>query len=537
MNQRQLRFAKRMFREPNLPSDLAYQLQEKLQGLRSSVKTDYLKAEVFSKFVSDETDPPNVTRQRAINKWLSAERDNEATTDRLILTPEEYQILPRVSIKSFMEFCTSTIVDIIGESPPVDALIGSFSGGSSTSRSRTYSQPANKFYGKAHVTERCLEYFTDIVVNEVPGWINAQTSSNIQIELVPGNVMFTVPKKTDIDRVACKEPDLNMFIQKGIGKHFRACLRRTGINLNDQSINRSLALRGSIDGSLATLDLSSASDSVTTELVFQMLPVTWFTLLDAVRCQVTIIDGEEHRNHMFSSMGNGFTFELESLLFYVLARATAYFTGTRGVVSVYGDDIIIPTEIASLLTSVLRHFGFQVNPDKSHADGPFRESCGGHYWNGVDITPFYVRKPLRKIADLIDVANKLRHWGDLRIGSELFSSVIDEEVEQIWLWLKGFVPRTLWGGVDHTFKFQLVSHDTPSHRLYEVMKKKTTGNGGYPHWLNATWARTGLNEHVETSVSSISTNLHRLVPVLNKTVPRLEALFIHELERYMTEKT
>jgi hypothetical protein len=432
---------------------------------------------------------------------------------------------------SFLEKVRSIIVDIIGECPPVEALIGSFSGGASTSRSRTYSQPANKFFGKAHVTERCLDYFKDLVP-EVPGWINAQTSSKIHIEIVPGNVMFTVPKKTDIDRVACKEPDYNMFIQKGVGNHFRSSLRRIGINLNDQSINRSLARVGSTDGSLATLDLSSASDSVTTELVFQLLPVTWFTFLDAVRCQVTVLDdGEEHRNCMFSSMGNGFTFELESLIFYALARATSYFTGTRGVVSVYGDDIIVPTRMAVDVIRVLSYMGFQVNPDKSHVDGPFRESCGGHYWNGVDITPFYVKKPITKLVDVIDVANKLRFWGDLKIGSERFSSVIDDEVEAIWLWLKGFVPMTLWGGADYTFKFQLVSYDTPSHRLYEVMKKKTTGDGGYPHWLNATWARTELREHVETSSSSSSTNLYRLVSVRDKTVPRLEALFIHEFER------
>jgi len=531
MNHHRPRSAKRMFREPELPLDLTLLLKEKLSQLPSSVKTDYLNSEVFSKFVSEDTDPPEVRKQRAINKWLAAERDNEATTDRLLTTHAEYNILPRVPFSSFVEKCRSTIVEIIGETPPVDALIGSFSGGSSTSRSRAFSHPANKYHGKAHVTERCLELFTDVIVGEVPGWINAQTSLNLAVEVVPGNVMFTVPKKTDIDRCACKEPDLNMFVQKGIGSYLRKCLLRSGINLNDQSINRSLACKGSQDGSLATLDLSSASDSVTTELVYMLLPMTWFTLLDSVRSHVTIIDGEEHRNHMFSSMGNGFTFELESLLFYVISRTVTYFRGTRGVVSVYGDDIIVPSAAAHYVSFALSHFGFQVNPDKSHTEGPFRESCGGHYWNGVDITPFYVRKPINHIADLIDIANKLRHWGDLRIGTELFSSVIDPAIEEIWLWLKGFVPNILWGGADCTFKYQLVSLDSPKSRLHEKTDRKTSGYGGYPQWLNATWARSGLSEAVQTSSRTTSRGSLELLPVLNTTVPRLEALFIHELER------
>jgi len=185
-----------------------------------------------------------------------------------------------------------------------------------------------------------------------------------------------------------------MFIQKGIGNYFRKCLRTHNINLNDQSINRSLAREGSITGKLATLDLSSASDSVSMGLVALLLPECWCTLLDSVRSPVTIIDGDEHLNHMYSSMGNGFTFELESLLFFAITKACCYFRGSRGVVSVYGDDIICPTDVVPELTYALSFFGFSVNSEKSYDSGPFRESCGGHYYDGFDITPFYIRKPI-----------------------------------------------------------------------------------------------------------------------------------------------
>jgi len=358
----------------------------------------------------------------------------------------------------------------------------------------------------------------------MPGWLGVGDA--LDIEIVPGNVLFTVPKKTDIDRVACKEPDLNMFIQKGIGSYFRKSLRRIGINLNDQSINRSLARVGSITGELATLDLSSASDSVSESLVALLLPEIWFTLLDAVRCQVTIIDGEEHRNHMFSSMGNGFTFELESLLFYTLARATAFFTGTRGRISVYGDDIICPTDMSSSLIWVLQYFGFSINPEKSFVEGPFRESCGGHYHNGLDITPFYIRKPIQTMEDLIDVANKLREWSEVDgVGC------LDPETEEIWFWLKSFIPNELWGGSDTQFKYQLVSPDTSCMRLAETNDTIDAGLGGYYHWLNATWDRTYLNDGVSTSSFSRSRNKLRVRRVRIPTVPRLRALFHREILR------
>jgi len=285
-----------------------------------------------------------------------------------------------------------------------------------------------------------------------------------------------------------------------------------------------LARIGSIDSSLATLDLSSASDSVSTGLVAEMLPVCWHTLLDSVRSPVTLIDGEEHVNQMFSSMGNGFTFELESLLFYVLTRATCYFRGIRGIVSVYGDDIICPSAVVPDLEWVLQFYGFQVNPDKSFSTGSFRESCGGHYDNGVDITPFYIKAPISSLPDLIDVANKLRKWAEIP-----GLCVLDPEVEDIWLWLKSFVPDVLWGGVDTSFKYQLVSYDRPKLRISEETKRRSTGAGGYLHWLNTTWEREAVNEGVSTSTLTTSQNRYRFRPVSPSVTRTLEHLFSHEI--------
>jgi hypothetical protein len=364
----------------------------------------------------------------------------------------------------------------------------------------------------------------------MPGWLLDETAVLEKI-VVPGNVMFTVPKKTDIDRVACKEPDLNMFIQKGIGNHISDCLLRVGINLNDQSINRSLARVGSITQELVTFDLSSASDSVTTDLVWLLLPECWYTLLDSVRSPVTIIDGEEHRNHMFSSMGNGFTFELESLIFLALTQAICYFRGARGVVSVYGDDIICPKGISTYLPYVFQYVGFSVNLEKSCTEGDFRESCGGHYKNGVDITPFYVKAPLSTLVDVIHVANKLREWA----GVDGYR-ILDPEVYDIWVWLRSFIPKRFWGGWDTSYKYQLVTYLTVPPKggfvkLFEESDKRTNGAGGYFHWLNATWDRREQTDGVITSSRTVSRNSFRVRRSRRpSTVAPLSSIFYQELD-------
>ncbi len=506
-----------------MPDGLTEELIRRINDLPDDRKTAYLKSEILSKFVSSDTDAPETRKARAINKWLATERNNEATNDRLFLTPREHSLVPGVSFGRFVDFCQSLIISVIGETAPLEALIGSFSGGASTSRPRTESHPAGKYLGKADATQRCLELFEDLLSDEMDGWL--RDGDIIQPNIVPGNVMFTVPKKTDIDRVCCKEPDLNMFIQKGIGNFLRRKLRsEIGINLNDQSINRSLAREGSITDRLATFDLSSASDSISSELVSLLIPECWFTLLDSVRSPVTIIDGEEHRNHMFSSMGNGFTFELQSLLFWAMTKTICYLTGTRGRVSIYGDDIICPSDISAQLPVIFEYFGFAINLDKSFYEGDFRESCGGHYSDGYDITPFYVNRPIAKLTDIIEIANKLRQWADIKNGF----SMLDPCVYDTWLWLKNFVPPRLWGGDDTNSIYQLVSPDEGGFRLVEETVKKQTGEGGYYHWLNATWDRTGPSDGIQMSQRSVTRNRFRLRPVRRTEVTRLQKLFYQE---------
>jgi hypothetical protein len=109
-------------------------------------------------------------------------------------------------------------------------------------------------------------------------------------------------------------------------------------------------------------------------------------MLNAWRSSSWKYDELSGHYHKFSSMGNGCTFGLESLIFAAAARAV----GSRDF-CVYGDDIIIETELYEPLVTLLSALGFTTNSEKSFNQGPFRESCGVDAYLGTDITPFYVR--------------------------------------------------------------------------------------------------------------------------------------------------
>lgn len=207
-----------------------------------------------------------------------------------------------------------------------------------------------------------------------------------RLEFVRASRFSTVPKSWKTDRPICVEPILNTFLQKGIGSHIRDRLRCFGINLNDQSINRNAALSGSRSGKLATIDLSMASDLIAYNVVMDLLPFPWFDLLDKARTPFVEMGGSFIELEKFSAMGNGYTFELESLIFFALLKVVV---PPGHFVSVYGDDLICPAEYYDQVTDALRLLGFIPNDEKSFKEGPFRESCGGDYLGGVSVRPIF----------------------------------------------------------------------------------------------------------------------------------------------------
>ena len=451
---------------------------------RTDFASTYLTAEYHSKYCDESVVPGPVRRDAAIRKFLECEERNAITNLVLERIDPGFNILPRVSFVSFLRFARRLIRDILGPLSD-EVVLGEFSGGASTSRPRTRSHPALKFTGEVDITEEAWP-FVDLIHRQAP--LLRQHGAFTSFREVRGSVLFTVPKKTDIDRCACKEPDVNMFLQKGVGRHIRRRLLRYNINLNDQRINRGLAQDGSRYDNLATLDLSSASDTISQAAVSMLLPPIWFEYLNSIRSKDVEIDGELHRLEMFSSMGNGFTFELETLIFFALMRTVAYFEGVPGVVSIYGDDIVIPSGIGDLASFVLGTFGFRVNEDKSFISGPFRESCGGHYYNGFDVTPFYLKRAATHMTDVIRVANQLRRWA---FADPSRQYEVPEAFQQ-WRVLADLVPKVLWGGYDYSVDTKLVSPPVNDSRVLQriTVDRKLDETGRYLHWHSSNWNRT-----------------------------------------------
>jgi hypothetical protein len=134
-------------------------------------------------------------------------------------------------------------------------------------------------------------------------------------------------------------------------------------------------------------------------------------------------------------MGNGFTFELETLIFWGLTKALAELTGDEEHrISVYGDDIICGRKTALAVMQFFPLIGFTINRKKSFLDGPFRESCGKHYFNGSDVTPFYVRKPMDTILRMYWAANSVRKYSKLLWG-------LDPRWKPVYDFVVGSIPR------------------------------------------------------------------------------------------------
>lgn len=247
--------------------------------------------------------------------------------------------------------------------------------------------------------------------------------------LVDSCKITTVPKNAKTDRVIAVEPRGNGFLQKGFGAFIRQRLRKVGIDLDNQGDNQFYASRAHKLG-LATLDLRAASDTLSTGLVYHLLPYDWASAMDACRSRMAVMpDKSEIVLEKFSSMGNGFTFELETLVFWAIAQSTADYFGSKGVVSVYGDDIIVPSVIATDVSLALQFCGFSLNDEKSFFEGPFFESCGRHYFNGVDVTPAYQKEPLISDLSHIRCGNRLIRLA-FRLGQQ---RRLDIRIKPAWL--------------------------------------------------------------------------------------------------------
>jgi hypothetical protein len=208
-----------------------------------------------------------------------------------------------------------------------------------------------------------------------------------------------VPKSWKAARIIAPDTILGGFLSRGLGAVIRKQLEeKTHIDLaKQQERHRRWARWASITGLYSTIDMSKASDSFVWRHIELLVPEDWHWPLKVVRTPRCNVDGDVIELTSFMLMGSGHTFPLQTLLFYCLAEATRTLLKSSGRVSVYGDDIMLPTNVSKPFIVVMSELGFTINSEKSFFDEPdlerpshtfFRESCGGDYKGGVDVRPY-----------------------------------------------------------------------------------------------------------------------------------------------------
>lgn len=256
---------------------------------------------------------------------------------------------------------------------------------------------------------------------------NCRSQLSGPVDLVTGSKLSTVPKNAEISRTICTEPLLNMMFQKGIGAIFTKLLqRRYGICYSGREDyplqpekNGELARLGSLTGMFSTIDLSSASDSISNALISFLFPKEVVGWLKLTRSPLTLLpNGSEVDLHMIASMGNGYTFPLQTYIFASIVRSVyelldipiEYPRGNSlGNFGVFGDDIIVHTKATNLVLEVLNVLGFTPNHEKTFTNGNFRESCGYDYHSGVNVRPVYLKK-FTTLQDKFSLLNRLMDW-------------------------------------------------------------------------------------------------------------------------------
>lgn len=272
--------------------------------------------------------------------------------------------------------------------------------------------------------------------------------------------LISVPKNSTSVRLITVEPCLKQFIQGGLNTILRKFIRGHSIynrclNLTDQSKSQDYALKGSISRDYATIDLSSASDTIDSELVHRTFAKNEDFLRDLIfvsRTPYVNVSGKNVLMKKFAGMGNATTFPVMSIIFSnIIFGAMFDMDGKQpsrrkmqhyaSLFQVYGDDIAIPAKYCSKVMEWLVAFGFKPNVNKSFSEGYFRESCGLDSYKGVNVTPIYVRvwpEDLKKtdassLASLVATSNQF--WFDCNYG---VSNVIKRYVEEVF----GKLPHT-----------------------------------------------------------------------------------------------
>lgn len=352
--------------------------------------------------------------------------------DRLAWSPEDERI------GAFLHQVRKEAVSLIGYFPPSNPQGRHGPGATFLDRGKRSTVP-HKMSSKPTLTRAALPHLFPWCGT---AWAKACAAAGKDPIVVKGNRFTTVPKDCKKDRGIAVEPSINLFYQLGVGRALRARLKSSGLDLQHaQDVHRRVACEASKEGYLCTEDLSNASDTICTNLVKLVLPEPWYDLLWSLRSPYTRVDGKWLKLEKFSSMGNGYTFELETVVFTAVISAVMRTLGTDPVIGtnlfVYGDDIIFPAHLSSEVNAAMAYLGMTVNEAKSFVSGPFRESCGGDFFEGTDVRPYFLKETPSEPQELIALANGIRAMGTKS------SQTLDPRFRRAWFRVLDAIPSRI----------------------------------------------------------------------------------------------
>lgn len=398
-------------------------------------------------------------RGAALEAFLQSETDcceANVRLDKFLHKPflmEESEI----RIGEVLSLIRKNIKRILGPFP--SWINGRFGPGATTSDPVNASSHIHKLCACPEVTAGAYPLLAMVEDEAWFRYVRSHPSVPYYPRIVRYNRFTTVRKDASKHRGICIEPSLNVYLQLGVLDILRECLKVNGIDLEiGQQLHRELARRGSLTNEVATVDLVGASDRNALILLSLLFPELWADLFRSLRSTHSMYkdsDGNEHIRmlHKISSQGCGFTFDLETIIFFAVGLTSLQLLGiTPDVgenISVYGDDIIIDTQAARLCCSILEYLGHKVNEEKSFLDGPFRESCGGDFFEGHDVRPLFI-KEVPNFDDPLQVFPLLNQLS--AVGMRMYDGVF-EASPYYKAWLNVFyrlpkVLRSLQGPVE-----------------------------------------------------------------------------------------
>jgi len=324
--------------------------------------------------------------------------------------------------------------------------------------------------------------------------------------------LICVPKTAKAPRLIAAEPTAHQYCQQLVWTFLR---NRVGdlfqgsfINFRRQDLSSKLVIKASRDRSLATVDLSSASDRLTcwtVERAFRRNPSLLHALHAArtryIRDNISDVPGFLNLRK-FASQGSAVTFPVQSIVFLMLALGVsirgpinwASIWALSNQVRVFGDDIILPTRGYAPLLAIMETLQLKVNASKSYVTGFFRESCGSDAYQGDDVTPV---KPKTVMADapaaiqsVIDTSNNLFQKGFWNASDKLLHLLpphIRCGLRVVGPNAVGFSGLTSYVGSDEShlrkrWNSRLHRNEVRIWSLSGQVHKKT--RGGYPSMLD-----------------------------------------------------